>query len=81
LERLFGFEGDVELTLQTPDSAKGLVAEKLTLSKEKGEGKLEVSAAGDATAGGHQCTLRARGRFNNVQVESSTSVSIVVEQE
>lgn len=78
LERLYGFADQVELTLEPPAGVQGLSAEKLTLKKEDSQGKLELTAAANATPGTHLCNLRAKARFNNVQVESSVPVSVVI---
>jgi hypothetical protein len=50
----------------------------VTLNKGQGEGKLEIVAADNAPPGEHACTLRARGRFNNVQVETTATVNVTV---
>ena len=47
----------------------------MTLKKDEAQGKLEIAAADNATPGQHACTLRARGRFNNVQVETTATVT------
>jgi hypothetical protein len=78
LERLYGFADQVEFTLEPPAAAQGLSAQKLTLKKEESQGKLELAAADNAAPGTHACTLRARARFNNVQVESTTPLTITV---
>ena len=39
-----------------------------------------MAAAANATPGQHACTLRCRGRFNNVQVETTATVMITVEE-
>jgi hypothetical protein len=79
LERLYGFADQVELTLEPPSAAQGLSASKVTLKKDESDGKLEITAADNAAAGQHACTLRAKARFNNVQVESTTTVNITIE--
>jgi hypothetical protein len=79
LERLYGFTDQVDLTLELPPGVQGLSAQKLTLKKDEAEGKLEVAAASDATPGTHACTLRARGRFNNVAVEAAAVVNVTVD--
>jgi hypothetical protein len=80
LERLYGFADQVDLTLELPPGAQGLSAAKLTLKKDEAESKLELAAATDATPGSHACTLRARGKFNNVQVETASSINITIEK-
>ena len=79
VERLFGFADDVELSLEPPSGLQGLAAAKAALKKDQQEGKLEIAAAEGAPIGKHACTLRARGRFNNVQVETTAGVTISIE--
>ncbi len=80
LERMYGFADQVELTLEPPAAAAGLTAQKLTLKKEESQGKLELAAADNATPGTYPCTLRAKARFNNVQVESIVTIPITVQK-
>lgn len=79
LERLYGFAEQIELRLEPPQGVQGLAAQQVNVPKEQAEGKLEVTAAANATPGQHVCVVKAKGRFNNVQVESSTNVTITVE--
>jgi hypothetical protein len=78
LERLYGFADQVDLTLEPPAGLQEISAQKLTLKKDEAEGKLEVAAADGAAPGKYACTLRARGRFNNVAVETTAVVDVVV---
>jgi len=78
LDRLYGFADAVELTLEPPAGAAGLSAEKVTLKKDETQTKLEIAAAGDAKPGSYACNLRARGKFNNVQVETTLPVTVEV---
>ncbi len=80
LERMHGFADQVELTLEPPASAAGLTAQKITLKKEESQGKLELAAADNATPGTYPCTLRARARFNNVQVETTATIPITIQK-
>ena len=79
VSRLYGFADQVELTLEPPKDVQGLSAAKVDVAKDAAEGKLEVAAAANATAGQHKCVVRARGKFNNVQVESTSEVTVTVE--
>jgi hypothetical protein len=79
LERLFGFAEDVEILFEPPQGVKGLPAQKTNLPKDQTEAKLEVAAAADAQPGEHACTVRCRGKFNNVQVETTVPVTIKIE--
>jgi hypothetical protein len=55
-----------------------LSIQKATLAKDQTTSKVEIGAAADATPGKHACTLRARGKFNNVAFETSTPVTITI---
>jgi hypothetical protein len=79
VERLYGFAEQVELRFEPPQGVQGLSAQQVNVPNGQGEGKLEINAAANATPGAHACVVKARGRFNNVQVESSTTVTITVE--
>jgi hypothetical protein len=78
LERLYGFAEQIELRLE-PQGVQGLAAQQVNVPNGQAEGKLEITAAANATPGAHACVVKARGRFNNVQVESSATVTITVE--
>lgn len=78
LERLFGFAEAVDLTLEAPGIA-GLTAAKLTVAKEQGEANLELSTDKNTPAGEHTATIRAKGKFNNMNVEASVPVVIKIE--
>jgi hypothetical protein len=79
VERLYGFAEQVELTFTPPQGVQGLSAQQVNLNKDQADGKLEVVAAANATPGQHACTLRCRGRFNNVQIETTATVMVTVE--
>ncbi len=80
VERLYGFAEQVELFFQSPQGVQGLAAQQVKLNKDQADGKLEVTAAANATPGQHPCTVRCRGRFNNVQVETTATVMVTVEE-
>jgi len=79
IERLFGFKDAVELFFSAPEGVAGLSAQSVSLNKDQNGGQLEIAAADNAPPGQHLCTIRARGRFNNVQVETTTTVVVAVE--
>jgi hypothetical protein len=80
VERLYGFAEQVELFFQPPQGVQGLAAQQVNLNKDQADGKLEVTAAANATPGTHACMVRCRGRFNNVQVETTATVMVAVEE-
>ena len=79
LDRLYGFADSVELTFDAPPGVSGLSAGKVTLKKEEGEAKFELAADKNATPGEHIATIRAKGKFNNMNVDASIPVVIKVE--
>jgi len=80
IERLYGFDERVEVALELPNNVKGLEIQKVTLAKEQSDGKFEVIANKDATPGEHTVTVRARGKFNNVDVQASQPLVIKIEE-
>lgn len=78
LERLYGFDDQVELTLELPGGLKGVTATKVTLAKGQAEGKFEITAAKDATAGDHLVTVRAKGSFNKIENQATQVVKLSV---
>lgn len=79
INRLYGFEDQVDVTIDFPSEAKGLTANKLTIAKGQSEGKIEITAAKDAPAGDHQLNLRAKARFNNIELQNAQTVTLKVE--
>lgn len=79
VERLFGFADSVDLSFDAPNGVNGLKVDKLTLKKEDGEAKLTITADKNTPAGEHTATIRAKGKFNNMNVEASVPVVIKVE--
>lgn len=79
LKRLYGFADAVELTLDPTPGVQGLSAAKVTVAKDQGEGKLELAAAANATPGEHTLTIKAKGRFNNINFETPVTVVVKVE--
>jgi hypothetical protein len=79
VNRLYGYEEQVEITLDVGKDIKGVTATKLTLPKGQAEGKLEIMAAGDAAPGDYQVTVRAKARFNNIELVTTQSIPIKVE--
>lgn len=79
LERLYGFAEQIELRFEPPQGVPGISAQQVNVPNGQAEGKLEINAAANAPPGQHVCVVSARGRYNNVQVESKTNVTITVE--
>src|SRR4029450_4967013 len=80
VERLYGFKDSVELSFNPPEGVPGLSAPNVTLNKDQERGKLEIVSTDKTPPGQHVCTPRARGKCNNVQVETVLSVTVIIAQ-
>ncbi len=79
IERLYGFAEQVDLTFEPPKDAAGLTVQPVSLNKDQADGKFEVAANDKATPGEHTVTVRAKGKFNNVNVETTQEIVLKVE--
>ncbi len=78
VDRLYGFDDSVEVTLELPNGIKGVSANKLTLAKGQADGKFEITSAKDATPGEHSVTVRVKGKFNNIENQASQIMTLRV---
>lgn len=78
VERLFGFEGPVEVALELPRGARGLNAAALRLAADERQGVLVLQAGANTAAGEHRASVRARVRFNNQNLELSLPLTVHV---
>lgn len=76
IDRLYGFDDQVEVTAEVPASAKGLTANKLSLAKGQAEGKLEVVAAKETPPGNHAIVIRAKCKLNNIDNQTDQTVIV-----
>ena len=65
VNRLFGFDGEVNLELRPPNGVKDLPTGKATLAKGQTEVKLKWKPGKSAPIGKHELTLRANAKLNN----------------
>jgi hypothetical protein len=79
VNRLYGFDDAVEVTFEPPGGVAGISAPKITIPKDQTEGKLEITAAGNATVGEHAVNLRFRVRFNNLQLDDVIPLPVKIE--
>jgi hypothetical protein len=79
VERQFGFADSVEVAVELPKGVSGLSTPKATLSKDQNQAKLELAADKAAPAGEHTLTIRAKLKFNNINLETTIEVPIRVE--
>ena len=80
INRLYAFADAVEISFEPPPGVQGLTAAKVSIPNGQAEGKLEIVAAANATPGDHNVVVRAKGKFNNVDVQAVTNVVVKVEE-
>jgi hypothetical protein len=80
LAKRFGFDDKVELTVQPPPGVSGLSLKPAAVDKGQAEVRVELAAAANATEGQHTVTIRARSKFNNVNVEAAAEVVVKIEK-
>lgn len=80
LDRQFGFADQVEMSLEPPQGVAGIPAAKGMLPNGQADGKLELAVEKTAPEGEHKFTLRAKAKFNNVNVESTQTITVKVEK-
>lgn len=80
LERLYDFAEPAEVTLELPKGVAGLTISKVTIAKDQTDGKFEVTANKDATPGDHAVTVRAKAKFNGLDVETTQQLVLKVEK-
>ncbi len=78
VSRKFGFDSDIEATLEFPNGAKGVSAEKVTLGKDVGEGKMICKLAADAPSGDLVVKLKLKSKFNNLDVTTEQPLLLKV---
>jgi uncharacterized membrane protein len=76
IERLFGFDDVVELSLTSPESLKGMKAGKASISKEKREGKFELQTPTNAAPGDYEFKLQAEIKFNDQKLKVDRKIPI-----
>jgi hypothetical protein len=79
LQRQYGFAEQVEIIAEIPKGVTGLAIETLTLKKEVADGQLLVSVAENATAGEHTVTIRAKAKFNKLDVNTVAKLVVKIE--
>jgi hypothetical protein len=78
LNRLYGFAEGVDLTFE-PANVPGLQAPKVTVAKDQNSGKFEVATGDKTPPGEYAVPVKAKGKFNNVNVEAAVTVMVKVE--
>lgn len=78
ISRKFGFDGEIDATIELPASAKGVSVDAIKLAKDAAEGKFIVKAAADAPEAEIPATLKLKAKFNNLDVTTQQAVIIKV---
>ena len=79
VERKYGFEDQVDLTLEPPRGVAGVSAAKVSIPKGQNQGKLQIKLNDNATVGDHAFVLRGRVKFNNVQLDQTSTVALKID--
>jgi hypothetical protein len=74
VERKYGFDDQVDVSIQGPAGVGG----KLTIAKGQNEGMLEVTTAANTPEGEQSCTVNLQVKFNNVTLQSSETIKLIV---
>lgn len=80
VERRYEFADQVDLALEPPAGIAGVTATAGMLPNGQSDGKLELTIDKATPVGTHKATLRAKAKFNNVNVDAAQVVEIVVEK-
>lgn len=78
IKRLYGFADKVDLVLEVPKGVTGLGIKNFSLAKDKQDGKFEVKVDDKATPGDHTVTIKAKAKFNAIDVEATTQLVLKV---
>ncbi len=78
LQRKYGCADAVELTVELPKEASGVNANKASIGGDQKSAKLTLNAAADAKAGVYAATVRAKAKFNGIDVEDTLPITVTV---
>lgn len=76
VERKYGFNEPIDVTLTLPNGVGGVTLGKLRLEAGQSEGEIELTANDKPTAGDHAVKVECKGAFNKVNVVSTGSVTL-----
>jgi hypothetical protein len=77
--RMYNFNEAVEVTLDPPAGVPGLQQVKATIPAGAAAGKAELTPQKNAPAGDHVFNVKAKGKFGNVNFETTGQVTVKVE--
>jgi len=79
IEKKYGFDEPVDITVELPGGVTGISAKPLKIEKGKSDGKLELQLAANATPGTHLLKVRSKLKFNNVNIDTSDEWALTIE--
>ncbi|MBM4004800.1 MAG: hypothetical protein FJ295_16190 [Planctomycetes bacterium] len=79
IERRYGFAEDLEVTFEAPQGV-AITAAKTSVPGAQADARLEVVVDKAVAPGDHACTVRAKGKFNNVNIEGTLPVTLKIEK-
>ncbi|MBC8354295.1 MAG: hypothetical protein H8E66_20060 [Planctomycetes bacterium] len=80
IERLYDFTEQTEVSFELPKGVAGITISKVSIAKDQKDGKFELTATKDATPGDHAVTVRAKAKFNGIDVEATQALVLQVEK-
>ena len=80
INRLYGFDNQVQFNVQLPGGVGGLNIPQLTIPTNQNQGNLVITTANNATPGKHDLRLQANMQFNNQNVQVIETVPITIEK-
>ncbi len=78
IHRRFGFAEAVEISLQAPEGAEGIIAEHRRIERHRTSGTLQVTADTNAKSGPHPLDVQLSLRFNGVELQQRIPLKVVV---
>ncbi|MCH8045756.1 MAG: PPC domain-containing protein [Planctomycetes bacterium] len=79
INRLFGFAEVVQVSAKPASGVSGVSIKKATIAKGQSAGKLELTAAANATPGEHELLLEASLTLNGQNIKTSQTIKFKVE--
>ena len=80
ITRLFGFAEQVQVSAKPGKGVSGVSIKNATIAKGQNAGKLELTAAANATPGEHELVLEASLSLNGQNIKTSQTIKFKVEE-
>ena len=78
LERKYGFADAVQLTATPASPVAGLTIEPVSMPGDQSEAAFVVKTTPETPAGEYPLTIKSTAKFNNVDVESTTTITLKI---